>query len=241
MVEPYLFIEEHGERLFWKYLGRRRDQIKNIIVVGAWRGSEITALLREYPVARVFAFEASPDHFQILERTYADHPRVMCFRNAVSDIVGKARFYEGSLPGTGSLLPLGESEVSKRHNRDLVQVAEFEVNTTTLDGHETLRSLDQVDLLKIDVQGAEDAVLRGARTLLARTTAVLIEVALVNSAYTGATRFQDVDAALTDAGLTLCGLGVDPITLDGNAMYVRLSGAGRLGGSLTISPSDNRG
>jgi len=221
-VEPYVFVEEHGERLFWKYVGLAREQIRMIIIVGAWQGTEIPGLLRDYPQARVVAFEPSHNHFPSLEAAYAGHPRVACFREAISDLVGSAVFHEGSLPGTGSLLPFSSEEQSIRHNRGLHQTNVFDVETSTLDDHPAIRDLERVDLLKIDVQGAETAVIRGGRKLLTRTSAVLIEVALRDSAYVGAAQLRDVDAALAGAGLTLCGLGVDPVTLDGNALYVRV-------------------
>jgi FkbM family methyltransferase len=223
-VEPYTFVEEHGEALFWKYLGHRREQVRNIIIVGAWQGTEIPGLLHRYPQARVFAFEPSHNHFPMLEAAYAGHPRVACFQEAISDVVGRAVFHEGSLPGTGSLLPFGQDEQSIRHNRGLIQTEVLGVETSTLDEHQAIRDLERVDFLKIDVQGAEEAVIRGGRRLLTLTSAVLIEVALKNSAYVGAAQLSDIDAGLVGAGLTLCSLGVDPVTLDGNALYVRVSG-----------------
>ena len=46
--------------------------------------------------------------------------------------------------------------------------ARIEVRTTTLDAFCVAESIDRVDLLKIDTQGAEFAVLRGADGMLSR-------------------------------------------------------------------------
>lgn len=221
-VEPYLFVEQHVEARFWKYIGIRPREVRSIIIAGAWHGTEIGALLHRYPRAEVVAFEPSPRNYAILQASFGAAPRVTCFREAISDTVGHADFHEGSLPGTGSLLHFGETEESRQHNSGLVETEEFRVPVSTLDDHEGVRHLERVDLLKIDVQGGELAAIGGGAEMLKRTSAVLIEVALMGSAYQGASRFGAVTEALADAGLTLCGLGLDPVTLDGNALYARV-------------------
>lgn len=220
-VEPYVFVEAHSERLFWKYLAIRPEEIQCVVIVGAWQGAEISDLLRLYPRTVIIAFEPSVTHYPILAAAYRGNPRVRCFQEAISDLVGDADFHEGSLPGSGSLLPLGDDDRSKRHNLGLVQTETFRVQVSTLDAHEATRDLQRVDLLKVDVQGAEGPVLRGGGMLLAKTSAVLVEVSLSESAYVGSTRFEELVQTLRDGGLVLCGLGVDPVTSDGNALFVR--------------------
>jgi len=61
--------------------------------------------------------------------------------------------------------------------------------------------------------------------LIAKTSAVLVEVSLSDSAYVGSTRFDQILETLRDSGLVLCALGVDPVTFDGNALFVRRSAA----------------
>ncbi len=219
--EPYVFVESHAERLFWRYLELSPAQVKAIVIVGAWQGIEIPGLVRRYPSAEIFAFEPSPSNFDRLHDRYSGNRRVHCFCEAISDSSGTLTFHEASLPGTGSLLPLSEEEVAQRHNDGLYQRNSLTVTAATLDEHDAIRRLPRIDLLKVDVQGAELRVLAGASSTLERTAAVLIEVGLMDSAYEGAVRFGELDARLNQGGFLLCGLGVDPITLDGNALYVR--------------------
>lgn len=56
--------------------------------------------------------------------------------------------------------------------------------------------------MKVDVQGYELAVLRGASEVLARTSAVLLEINYVDH-YEGATRFNDIYEVMWDAGFKL--------------------------------------
>jgi len=48
------------------------------------------------------------------------------------------------------------------------------VNTTTLDN--ICRKFKKIDLIKIDVEGAEDLVLKGGETILDRTREIILEV-----------------------------------------------------------------
>jgi FkbM family methyltransferase len=225
-VEPYVFVETHAEGLFWKYIRTDRDAIQSIVIVGAWQGLEIRGLLQRYPAAHIVAFEPSPHDFPALKAAYVGSKRVSCFQLAIADHTGEIEFHAGSLPGTGSLLAFAGDAESQAHNLGLVETEAFRVPVTTLDDHDATRDLKHVDLLKIDVQGAEASVIRGGRRLIGRTSAVLVEVSLRGSAYADAATFQEVDAGLRQAGLSLCALGLDPITLDGNALYVRIAQRG---------------
>jgi FkbM family methyltransferase len=222
-MEPYHFLEAHTERLFWRYVGSDPASITSIVIVGAWQGAEIAGLLSRYQNATVVAFEPSPHNFAHLAGAHGSTQRVRLFQEAVSDHAGVADFHEANLPGTGSLLPLSKLADARTHNQGLASTESFKVPVATLDSHPATGSLVRVDLLKVDVQGAELKVLNGGRALLERTTAVLVEVGLTGSAYDGAAMFTDVDTTLRAAGLKLCGLGLDPITLDGNALYARIT------------------
>lgn len=221
-VEPYVYVEAHAERLFTKYLRFDRKEVLTIVIVGAWRGGEIPGLLRRYPGASIIAFEPAPDNFAALTSAFGDEFRVKCIRAAVGERPGEAAFHEGSLPGTGSLLAFGDDMASRNHNVGLFERQSFGVSVTTLDTADATALLEVVDLLKIDVQGAELGVLRGGSRVISRTKAILVEVALRDSAYAHASTFGEVNHEITSCGFTLCGLGVDPVTLDGNALYVRL-------------------
>src|SRR5205085_9106313 len=82
----------------------------------------------------------------------------------------------------------------------------------------------QVGLLKIDVQGYEMEVLRGAARTLRQTDALLIEVNYTPH-YGGAVSFDDLHAFLNTTGFHLYGIsapyGDENRPLWADAMYVR--------------------
>ena len=108
---------------------------------------------------RVLAFEPMPAAFRLLQMNTQDLANVTVEAKALSDHEGTAEFYVRDHGDTSSLLP----------DSDPVGSA-LEVNVTTLDQRLTLEngSLERVDLIKIDVEGAELEVLRGATETIKR-------------------------------------------------------------------------
>ena len=100
---------------------------------------------------RVVAFEAMPRNARFLRHHLSANrcANVEVIEGAVSDHPGTARFARGTGSGTGRLADVGE----------------IEVRTMTLDDVAKERGLVP-DFLKIDVEGAEERVLDGAKQIL---------------------------------------------------------------------------
>ena len=114
----------------------------------------------------VHAFEPVHQNFARLTRNMALNGlrRVICQQMAVSDQCGRAVFYAPTNhnSGLGSLVP---RETATRS---------VEIESTTLDGYCEKYAIARVDFLKVDVEGAELLVFRGAERLLASPEAPVI-------------------------------------------------------------------
>lgn len=120
---------------------------------------------------RVFAFEPDPDVFARLQGNCAENPGlpVRPVQAAVSSAAGTATFYRSDVrhhSGWGTIEQF--SDLSENAIR---------VPTTTLDEFCRAQDIPHMDLLKIDVEAHEFAVLEGARGLLSegRVGHVLVE------------------------------------------------------------------
>lgn len=127
----------------------------NCVDVGAHEGKLLNHMLQYAPAGDHWAFEPLPVMAQALQRS---HPTVHVRQSAVSDYSGRARFaHIKDLPARSALHKPGKSE-------DTARADVFEVEVTTLD--KVLPDDYVPSLIKIDVEGAELAVLRGAARLL---------------------------------------------------------------------------
>lgn len=119
-----------------------------------------------------------------------------------------AKFYETNVPYTGSLfepnLPLLEAF------NDLAEVCQIvkvhDVDTVRLDG---LADIEDVDYMKLDIQGAELDAFRGGEQALERAVLIHTEVSFVPG-YRDAPLFADIDGHLRSRGFwfhTFLGFG----------------------------------
>jgi FkbM family methyltransferase len=176
-----------------------------ILDVGAHEGWFFHCWKDWCPEAEVHAFEPAPEAFANVTRAYGRHPGVTI------NNVGVARE-----PGTLELNLMSESAVSNSFLRpveatwDEVQYRAGTITTktvpvTTLDAYCSEKGIESVYLIKIDVQGFELEVLKGAKETLKITDYVFVESA-IRPLYEQAPRFTDVYAHMDHHGFHLIGM-----------------------------------
>lgn len=116
--------------------------------------------------AQVYAFEPNPHCFRLLRQNailnWVSH-RVRCESTAVLDGDGSVKLQmRRRFPGNSSI-----GAVEKEHLESHDDEAEWvEVTTTSLDGYLEQKNVPKIDLLKVDVEGAEPAVFAGMERTL---------------------------------------------------------------------------
>ena len=90
--------------------------------------------------------------------------------------------------------------------------------------------IERVDLMKVDIQGAERQLIEGGRRALARVNALLMEVMFVPQ-YEGAADFEELHRLLRAEGFRLRGfsdgrLGTDGTLAYADALFIRPCGTG---------------
>ncbi|MBK7046155.1 MAG: FkbM family methyltransferase [bacterium] len=138
------------------------------------------------PAGRVVAFEPVPENARLVRRNARLNglSRLEVVETAVGDRCGSAQLVLARLSGGSALA-----------GTDLPPDAcgEIEVPLTTLDAWHAREPATRPALVKIDVEGAELAVLRGAVGLLAAARPMLL------------LEVDDADAALAEAKAAACG------------------------------------
>jgi len=181
-----------------------------IFDVGAHRGESVSFLKRIFPSASIYSFEPDPDSYK--ELSSFNVARVCYFNLAISDSDGTASFYRNKISHTNSLLKVNLK------SKDSISIAKAtEVNDTQffegfneevkvisvrLDSFTYSNSIDHIDLLKIDVQGAECRVLNGAIETLKKTKVIIIEIGFFDY-YENQTSFMDIESIIFPLGYRL--------------------------------------
>lgn len=149
-------IEKSGEE--W-LIARLAPHCRTVVDVGANRGTWTAAVLRHASqVERVIAYEPGRRAAAILRERIGDRSELLVVERALSDHSAESeRFYE--LPDGGNT-----SSFSPPAEPGAVETA---VVVSTLDAEAERLGLEQVDLLKVDAEGYDLSVLRGARRLFA--------------------------------------------------------------------------
>lgn len=116
----------------------------------------------------VHAFEPAPEEYRKLCANVSlnGFSNVLINRVAICDRLGEAVLRTAG-PGLGIYNSLGTPLMSSL-------IGDISVPCTTLDCYVEARGVPKVDLLKVDVEGAELGVLRGAAHLLSRSDAPVI-------------------------------------------------------------------
>ncbi len=172
-----------------------------IVDAGSYDGGDAYRFHREFPTARVIAIEAEPVRFAIVAKALVDTP-VTVVNVAISDCDGEADWYSathlGRIDAQGSLYRQTD-RMSRRAPQ--VKQADTPVRATTIRLDTLCREhgIEQIDLLHMDIQGAEYAALKGLGLLTPR----LIFLETTKKGWIGAGPPRDVDAFLTKRGYRL--------------------------------------
>ena len=141
--------------------------IKNIIKenliffdLGAHYGWFSLLVSNLLPNSKIYAFEPDPNVLKILERN--KRPNIEIINKAVSDKEGKIKFYSRPLLSSGiSTLNIESENLAFKE----IPYQEIEVESITLDNF-CFENNIYPDFVKIDVEGAEEMVLRGSQEIL---------------------------------------------------------------------------
>ena len=176
----------------WEIQKRLLSGIKKPIIfdVGACDGTTVCKYKSLFPDSIVHAFEPQPKPFQNLTKLTQHYKNVYTNNLALSNYCGRSDFtitegyYSSSLLNP---LPNTSIEIHTRPN------SKIKVNVTTIDQYSFEKGIKEINLLKMDVQGSELNVLKGAESLL-KTGGVQVIYSEIwfNAAYEEQAYYEDI-------------------------------------------------
>lgn len=169
-------VINNGRPLFGPHANGMLDMFSSVdpglvVDVGAAAGHITRYLLNVSPASHAVAFEPFPGNWKFIEKTLGGDCRATIVRKAVADKEGEASFFVSSTAKGDWQAMSGYSSVGYVMSDDQAKEngKAIKVPVTTLDNSIT----EVIRFLKVDVQGGEMAVLRGAEKCFRRGIEVL--------------------------------------------------------------------
>jgi FkbM family methyltransferase len=176
--------------------------VEVIFDVGANVGQAAHLFSTQFPEAAIYSFEPFPEAFKLLQANVSSLKNVKTFPFGFGETAGRKTFFLNQGSELNSLLPNAQEGEAYIDRNYFHAIGECQVEIATLDQFcEDTSANPTIDLLKIDTQGSELAVLRGAMGTLSsgRIKCVLLEVNFV-PLYAGQPAFAELNEVLTQAG-----------------------------------------
>jgi FkbM family methyltransferase len=182
-----------------------KDTITTLFELGCESGQDTLLLRDRYRNAAIYAFECNPDMLPITRTALANQPRITLIENAVWDEDGPLPFYPVtaasqngiriSNPGASSCFRARSDYHQSYEQREAM------VQAIRLDRFAHERGIDKIDLICMDLQGAELRALRGLGRLIRSVQYIISEIER-KPIYDGQDLLPDVHNYLSPYGFT---------------------------------------
>ncbi len=156
----------------WNFL--RRVDIRTIIDVGANDGQFIKEVSNIFPNAEFYSFEPLKDCYERLIINFKNNAKVHAFNFALGEEDGEIIFSRSSASTSSSILKMGR--LHKILFPNTANLIEEKVKIKRIDDVFENKVIQDLILLKIDVQGAEEKVIKGAIQFLKKVNIIITEV-----------------------------------------------------------------
>ena len=159
----FIFHEVLGDQVYKVDPGWLVSEPRTIIDLGGNMGLASMALATQFPKARIIAVEPQPDCVALLKHN------VQCLGE-------RAHVWEAAVSDHSGTMRLALAD--EHYNASLVRSAPkgIDVRTVTVDEILASEAITVIDIMKIDIEGAEMLILRGSPDWLKKVNLMLIEL-----------------------------------------------------------------
>jgi FkbM family methyltransferase len=167
-------FDSTGERVLIHETLKRHinSAVPTVFDIGANTGDYSLEFRRAFPDAAIWAFEPNPKAFdRATERLSA--VGVHCFRQGLGSQPGISTVYTYAKDPLSQHASIYKGVFSELHKSD--DLCEFEFEVVTIDEFCNEHNIDFIDFIKIDTEGHELEVLRGAERMLAQDRINIIQ------------------------------------------------------------------
>ena len=166
--------------IFEKEYNKKKDKLV-IFDVGAHLGESInlfTKIINKFKL-QIHSFEPNKENFRKLYVNYKSKENIFLNNFAIGNKNAKKKFFIYSKRGADSFLKINKKSkwYFKRNKPKIIK--EIITKVETIDKYTKRNSIKKINLLKIDTQGTDLAVIMGARNALKKNLIDIIDISLI--------------------------------------------------------------
>ena len=188
-----------------KYRPTLNDSLKNLIRkenpivfdIGANKGQSIERFNQIFINPIIYSFEPIKECFDELIANYGNDVKIFNLAFGEKKEIKILRVNKDS--GTSSFYKINQNYLNLYGNKEIKQQ---QVNVNTLDNFVKKNNINNIDLLKIDVQGFEKKILLGAKQILNNVKCIELEIIFTNY-YDEKSSFKKIEDVLAKYNFTL--------------------------------------
>ena len=175
---------------------------KTILDIGANEGQFADKMHAVFPAATIYSFEPIPETFAVLTKNFENVPQIKPVNIAIGDAAGEISFNKNESTASSSFLKMTNQHTDNFYFA--IKTEPISVKVDTLEN--AMKEMDLVLplLIKIDVQGFEDKVIKGGTEVIKKADLVFCEVSFVEL-YNGQSLFEKTFQTFKDLGFKYIG------------------------------------
>jgi len=179
------------------FLSKISGEINTIFEFGSRYGEDTLEFAKKYPNAIIYSFECNQETLPICKQNISKVKNIILTEKAVSDEIGTVTFYSNDNVKTVTTWADGNQgasslfKASGKYPVEQYSQKEIIVECTTLNAFVTEHKIPSIDLLWMDIQGAELKALKGLGDKLDIVKVMNIEVEFMEI-YSGQPLFDEI-------------------------------------------------
>ncbi len=186
-----------------------------LVVIGGHSGIHLKDLISNYINQNILLVEPVPYNYEILESEYKNQPNIFICKNAILDKVKKDNFYyvkKDSIPKLGKhwASQIGSfdknhilNHKNKRFNIQDEDIQIIEVEFITFNDLIKKYSINSIDKLQIDVEGAEYKIMNSINYEKIKINKIFFESKHFDGTFTEGEKLKEIKDKLISNGYSL--------------------------------------
>lgn len=170
------------------------NELPNIIDIGGFKGDWTVEILKYMPNSKVFIFEPNVENFDYLKQRFSNNQSIEIINQGVGDSCREQKYFNlKSFDGVREM-----SGFVKREIYDNYEFDELDIEIVNLDSLDI--SNEEIDFLKIDVEGYEYNVISGMKEMLKNSKVKFIQFEYGGTYKDANFKLNDVISLLSEFG-----------------------------------------